>query len=529
MSQFYKFQIGFFLLVLIIFINKNSIGQSWKYSDSLNITGFNSFEFNDKYLVASTFMDSNNISEPEFIVLSKSGVFLERVKIPLFSLNLERGILTTFVELNSDSFILAGLSYGMDDSLPYLTVCLINRNFKVISIKTNKIAFSYGIPSRSYSFGVNLYNDSLNKNLYGSISICSTVVFDGVPNLSSYSWPCYHNFFKITYSGDIFYNQAILANFNNSMVGYLTNSSIDIKKKSPSYYLISSIGEGQAILNDSFQIIKKSPRLTGEYFFTKYSNNLIRWKQGFISIGSITYDESIGDQIYRVNLTHNRILVNEISNEGDIYKSKLIRPFLDKDSATFKIFKHDTLFASYQSNLSNAIICGSQLTSNGTELFFVYRNSTGSSFIVKLDSNLSIVWTKEVKLDYHNLFSVYSTSDGGCLLTGWSYMDNNTQSLPIFTVKVDSSGYLNSINEGLKREIQICVYPNPFTSNLVIENSESICYELSIYSINGNEIVSKIICNTKEELNLDFLNSGMYFYVLRSDKFSSKNGKIIKN
>jgi hypothetical protein len=519
-----------FFIILLFFLCTSSIsGQSWKYNDPAVNIGWKALEFKNKYLVSGTITDSSNFKqEPCLVVLNSSGEYLNTIHIPLFSLGLERGIFATIASINIDSIILAGWAYDILDSQAVFTTVILNQYLKVCQIKTKKIPFSNGIPSRSYSVGLNLYKDSVNHQFYASSTMCSTKKNDeGIPFLGSAILPCFHNFFLISLNGDITFQNTIPVNINNSPNGYLFNSSIDIKKAGSNSYLISSFGEGQAVLDDSFNIIKNVPKSLGDKSNELYSNNLIYWKNYFYSLGIVTYWKTIGNSKDYIDIKYNKILIHKMNKEGELIDTILLNPVLDKDSAGYTIFKDGVYFENYAVNLANAIVEGSQI-SGPNSLMFSYKNQTGSTFVINLDSNLKVVWSKEIILGYHNYYSLLATSDGGCILTGWGYAPNSTQELPLFAIKLDNKGQLSSLKSEMPNEINWRIFPNPFLSNITIENENTGCYEFHLFSVTGNELLDQIVCTRKQDIDLNNLTSGIYYYTIKTNGSKVKNGILVK-
>ena len=88
-----------------------------------------------------------------------------------------------------------------------------------------------------------------------------------------------------------------------------------------------------------------------------------------------------------------------------------------------------------------------------------------------------------------------------------------------------SEQYVNSVPEAYR--VELSVYPNPFSTyvsfNISGNYNEII---LEIFDIQGRKIISKEIKNG-ENVNMEGLNTGMYFYNLTIDG-EKLNGKLIK-
>lgn len=76
------------------------------------------------------------------------------------------------------------------------------------------------------------------------------------------------------------------------------------------------------------------------------------------------------------------------------------------------------------------------------------------------------------------------------------------------------------------QKTEIKVSPNPTSSLLQFEGSNLKNYKISIFNINGNEIVkdSKI----DQNINIEKNDRGIYFYIITDEKGFKQKGKIIK-
>lgn len=89
---------------------------------------------------------------------------------------------------------------------------------------------------------------------------------------------------------------------------------------------------------------------------------------------------------------------------------------------------------------------------------------------------------------------------------------------------VISNTFLSVSNTALN----VKIYPNPFTNQIIIEHTSS-CYEyiFTLYSIQGTEIIQEVTSGTHVQ-NLDFLPSGTYLYTI-SCRETSQRGVLVKN
>jgi hypothetical protein len=73
------------------------------------------------------------------------------------------------------------------------------------------------------------------------------------------------------------------------------------------------------------------------------------------------------------------------------------------------------------------------------------------------------------------------------------------------------------------------IYPNPFSDTFKIENYEWTIFEFDIINITGTVIYKSGAVNKTTELNLSFLDKGLYFLRLTEDEKQVYIRKILKN
>jgi hypothetical protein len=89
-----------------------------------------------------------------------------------------------------------------------------------------------------------------------------------------------------------------------------------------------------------------------------------------------------------------------------------------------------------------------------------------------------------------------------------------------------SLGSVASLAEVIKQSViedknivsyKMRVYPNPTHNTITIDISNSEKYDLEIFSINGQLMLSKQLYGKEQEIDLSFLNGGIYFLTLSSE------------
>ncbi len=178
----------------------------------------------------------------------------------------------------------------------------------------------------------------------------------------------------------------------------------------------------------------------------------------------------------------------------------------------------------------------------------VNPDSTASSykgFILKLNNNGDSLWSRFY--DYGDFFQhdaqfndFVITDDGGILAGGfWNppYMDYKQGA---WLVKTDSLGnapgmFIVGIEENnlvIKRQ-QPLLYPNPATDNinLSFEETPNEELELSIYSATGAIVKQQKLSSFENDykINIEGLESGVYFVKIQSAEGTLYSSKFIKN
>lgn len=76
----------------------------------------------------------------------------------------------------------------------------------------------------------------------------------------------------------------------------------------------------------------------------------------------------------------------------------------------------------------------------------------------------------------------------------------------------------------------ISVFPTLFTDFVTIESDNKDDLTIQVYSLSGHEILTKRLTSSSSQLDLSFVPSGSYIYVIRNAKDNQviKTGKIIK-
>jgi len=160
----------------------------------------------------------------------------------------------------------------------------------------------------------------------------------------------------------------------------------------------------------------------------------------------------------------------------------------------------------------------------------IFQSSNNSAFfLIKYDSELNKLWQKNYGIDsnYYYMTGLIATSDGGCLMHGHRYTED--ERWEAIAIKVNENGTMTNTTILEKESKIVEVYPNPFVDVLQIKSEFNCKAIMDISDVNGRILLSLTIDDLSSyHTNLSFLQSGTYFYVLRSDEKILQRGKLIK-
>lgn len=138
--------------------------------------------------------------------------------------------------------------------------------------------------------------------------------------------------------------------------------------------------------------------------------------------------------------------------------------------------------------------------------------------LTKFDINLNVKWQKFYGGDQnYGLFSVAATSDGGCLMSGFSYNYLTQQDeRDILLIKVDTLGIVTggSLQEPFPVHDMI-VYPNPGSDHLIIEAGPQVHgSRFILFDSGGGQVISRELNQLNLQLSTGSLPPGIYIWQL---------------
>jgi hypothetical protein len=164
-------------------------------------------------------------------------------------------------------------------------------------------------------------------------------------------------------------------------------------------------------------------------------------------------------------------------------------------------------------------------TAHYREYPMLYYPSLYNYFVVsKFNSNLDLQWQYYFGFDaYYFVWQITALKDGGCFVSGSRY-DYQTQNeeYDIFCLKLDSSGIFTSSSEPNLAIHSALVFPNPGNDVLYVESGPQVlgCY-FQLYDLQGIKVSEQILTANQQQINTQFLSSGLYIWRI------VKKGKIV--
>ena len=171
---------------------------------------------------------------------------------------------------------------------------------------------------------------------------------------------------------------------------------------------------------------------------------------------------------------------------------------------------------------------------------YEYPLGNTSVHLALTESNIEFTWQNQSHLDY--VCREMYPDAGGTFTTfvfdemvtleysiNVPYEINNCE-LVAFIQDMDSQEVLQTTKVNLGQAVGIselneknaCVYPNPATDNVTISTGSKM-KNINIYDLNGRNVYSVALDYNTINLNIDFLNAGIYILDI-----STENGKIIE-
>ena len=173
------------------------------------------------------------------------------------------------------------------------------------------------------------------------------------------------------------------------------------------------------------------------------------------------------------------------------------------------------------------------ITDSINAMDLAWGDQDSKMLLTKMDTLGNTIWIKSYghKGHYYILYDVLATNDGGCLLTATSYEYSlNNQKKDIILIKVDSNGVSTWTRSISKPQIDIKMFPNPSTDyiNLRISGNKEIIKQITIFDMQGKQVLVESINSSETKLNISNLAKGAYIIEGVCESGNSFTEKLLK-
>ena len=168
-------------------------------------------------------------------------------------------------------------------------------------------------------------------------------------------------------------------------------------------------------------------------------------------------------------------------------------------------------------------------TKNLDFAYVSYSRTKKSWFsLTKMDTSNRVIWAKNYGGDvYYVLYGLIATTDGGCLMYGSRYDNNNEFRTDGVIIKVDGNGVLISTTIIPMAQLNILAFPNPSNGQLSFKVPPSVFgqIDLAVFDISGKLVYQKKEAALSETFDLSNLPNGNYLYQIFQDGTPLSVGK----
>jgi hypothetical protein len=138
----------------------------------------------------------------------------------------------------------------------------------------------------------------------------------------------------------------------------------------------------------------------------------------------------------------------------------------------------------------------------------------GIFMLSKLDTNLNIIWQKKYADGTGDVLgSIFSTSDGGCLLSGWRYFTTGSGTFQsnAYLIKVNANGDITSETTIPLSTPTLKVFPNPAQAEIQVALPAEIeTFDYRIYDFQGKLVQQENNVSSVQSINIQALATGSY-------------------
>jgi hypothetical protein len=272
----------------------------------------------------------------------------------------------------------------------------------------------------------------------------------------------------------------------------ITNSGI--------IYNMDSLYNDNSLLNTNTGSISATNLLNSANLQNNGQMNLTNYTNSgtYISTGKTTVLQFLNSGTSVISDTVN--INNDFTNAGNMTLDThvvfiVVHDFLNSDTII-----HHAVF-----NNNGAVTIGNDFTNNDT-----LKGNKGTFCVAYFSTNTGYF---EGTIDFCGQTQLVNTGVIG----------------PNVTSCTHTCQFLTGIPKHTQKTTTVNVYPNPFIDEVTFETSDNGInpeIKLSIFNILGQQVFSHVYSQNKITISKNDLNSGVYFYRIESNSFSS-DGKLI--
>jgi hypothetical protein len=477
-------------LILVLLIAFSRIFSQTIFQKTFGDLSYSEYAYSAIEVSSGSFILTNlkstsgsNMGSPYLIKVSKNGGLISSKFIQDTSINFSY---TSILEFNSRIILFGALISDNGSFSDSLVFSEIDTNLNII--KTMKVHFANNIGSG------NLFIDNFKDSL---------LIVSG--HLDLVSQPTIYNSYAITI--DTAYDVVVI------------NTSLGNGFYRPTIYNLvynntDSLFYSFLTINSSFSYkISMNIDLVVDSVYIQNSLNFIQptYLQGVDNKNYLlTWDKKKRAMFYRLNSSFDTISSIQLGNNN-----LLVYPAPSRSLSANSKF----LYAGITEGL------------NPNNIWWGLQNS--NYYVAKLDSNGNTIWDKRIGSNgnYYILYDVLATKDGGCLLSGGVYdYTSNTFQKDIFIVKLDSNGTTTWTKDIKLPASKITVFPNPSSKELNIKLSEGNqrLSNYRIYDLQGKLILQNSINSPQNKIDIQNLSSGVYIIEAQTNSGAVYRTKFVK-
>jgi hypothetical protein len=342
--------------------------------------------------------------------------------------------------------------------------------------------------------------------------------------------------------------------------GFVICGNIDDKWGNVAYYLVKTNSEGDSVWSKKYGLASVEKAYAKSVQQTSDKGYIIAGHVDDYTYGTgtgyiyIVKTDSIGDTLWTKKYDwpgYDQAYSIDIVPEGGYIIGGYTSSF-GAGASDFLLLKideqGDSLWLKTYGGIANERAFTMHITADGGYALSGYTQSYGAGFfdfyLVKTDGNGDTVWTRTYGDTHQEMaYDMEQTSDGGFVLTGYTYSFSAGSRPDIYLVKTDANGLITSISDPENRPVSGYHlnqnYPNPFnpltTITYIIDSETDV--NLSVYNIEGRLIRtlvaerqsagSKSISWSGRDQSGNPAASGIYFAVFKTHTYSSSIKMIL--